>query len=95
MTERLAEAGSADEARAFDRIRSRFIEAVAANMDSGHGAAGAAERPDHLFATLMELTVLAQREGKPHPIPWFVAFCGRLMDEQDGTREPPPDPTVN
>lgn len=34
-------------------------------MDVGHGVAGAAQQPDHLFATLMEITVLAQRDGKP------------------------------
>ena len=38
---------------------------------------------------LMEIAVMAQREGKPQPIRWFVAFCERLLDEQDGTREPP------
>ena len=62
VAERLAEATDAAEAAAFDRIRSRFVEAVAENMDVGHGVAGAAQQPDHLFCTLMEIATMAARE---------------------------------
>jgi hypothetical protein len=95
MTERLAEGADAKEAMDFDKIRSRFLQEVALHMDAGYGVAGAVRQPDHTFALLMEISVLAEREGQPQPFPWFVAFCARLMDEQDGTREPPGDPTVN
>jgi hypothetical protein len=49
MTERIAEAPNADEAKAFDKIRSRFIQACAEHLDEGRGIAAVVEQPDRYF----------------------------------------------
>ena len=95
MTKRIAEAADKDDAKAFDRIRSRFIEACAEHLDQGRAISAVAAMPDHYFATMMEPSVIARRDDRPDPFPWFTAFCVRLMDEDDGTREPPTEPTVS
>ena len=95
MTERIAEAADADEARSFNRIRARFVEACAEHLDQGHGIVAVVEQPHAYFSTMMEATVIARRDDRPDPFPWFTAFCTRLMDEDDGSREPPTEPTVN
>jgi hypothetical protein len=95
MTERIAEAADKDDATAFDRIRSRFIQECAEHLDQGQGIAPVVAMPDHYFSTMMEATVIARRAGRPDPFPWFTAFCVRLMDEDEGSREPPAEPTVN
>lgn len=93
--ERLAEAADADEAKAFDKIRARFVEEAAKHMDNGEGIAAVAAEPDRWFWHLMELAVLAKRTGKPSPFPWFERFAARLLDEDDGTRTPPADPVAH
>jgi hypothetical protein len=72
-----------------------FIQECAEHFDQGRGIAAIVEDPDNYFWHLMEMSVLARREGRPSPHAWFEAFCARLMDEDDGRREPQAEPAVN
>jgi hypothetical protein len=38
------------------------------------------ERPDHMFATMMEISVVAARNGEQQPWPWFLDLCRGLLD---------------
>jgi hypothetical protein len=53
-----------------DRIRSCFIQAMNDNMGNG--------------LLLMEVSVLAERDGKLQPFPCLVAFCAPLLGEGEG-----------
>jgi hypothetical protein len=90
----LSGAATIEEEREFDRIRTRFVEACMANPD-GLDVEAINARPDEALWLMMEMTVLAHRQGLPEPWPWFTEFARRMLDEDKGRRPPPEPPTRN
>lgn len=90
MIERIAQASDEREAESFDRIRAAFIREASRHMDQGHGIAAVERDPDNYFWHLLELSVLAERDGHPPPHPWFAAFCRHML-----AQGPPEAPSLN
>jgi len=84
----------ADEAKAFDRIRSRFIQACAEHLDQEHSIAAVAEQPDHYFSMMMETTALSRRARAGRIPSRDSSNCyARLMGEEGGRVEATRQPT--